>query len=81
MNFSNLHRKTQRVVSDNAASILTGIGVVGTVATGVLTAKASFKAAAIIREREAILHAGAEKARAIAAPILWSLVSRPSAAS
>lgn len=38
----------QRFVSDNAPAILTGVGIAGTVATAVLTGKASFKAAEVL---------------------------------
>lgn len=53
MNFpSNLKQQAGRLISENATTILTGVGVVGTVATAVLTAKASFKAAEILRREE-----------------------------
>lgn len=52
MNFSKLPKIAEKVVSDNATAILTGVGVVGTVATAVLTGRASFKAASIIAGEE-----------------------------
>lgn len=41
-------KQFEKLVVDNSPSILTGIGVVGTVSTAVLTGKASFKAAEIL---------------------------------
>jgi hypothetical protein len=52
MHFPDLQRKATKLITDNASSILTAGGVVGTVATAVLTARATFKAAEIIHERE-----------------------------
>ena len=48
MSLSNLLDKGKYFVSSNDTGILTGIGVVGTISTAVLTARASFKAARII---------------------------------
>lgn len=45
MNAGELFRKTERAAIDNAPTILTALGVSGTIATAYLTAKASFKAA------------------------------------
>ena len=42
-------KQFEKLVVDNSPSILTGIGVVGTVSTAVLTGKASFKAYEIIQ--------------------------------
>lgn len=47
-----LVKSSQKIVVDNAPVILTGIGIAGTVATAVIAAKASFKAADLIRELE-----------------------------
>lgn len=44
MSVSSLVKKSQQLISDNAPTLLTGIAVVGTVATGVLAARAGFKA-------------------------------------
>lgn len=44
--------KLKYLLRDNSASILTGVGVAGTVATAYLTARATFRAAEIIREAE-----------------------------
>lgn len=49
MNIGNLARRTERLVTDNAPLILTALGVVGAVGTAVLTGRATFKAAEIIR--------------------------------
>lgn len=43
--FGDLQKKVMSVLSDNASAILTAGGVVGTVTTAVLTARATFKAA------------------------------------
>lgn len=42
------------LVNENSTTILTGVGVVGTAATAVLTARASFKAAEIIAKESAL---------------------------
>jgi Family of unknown function (DUF6353) len=44
--------KLKFLLNDNSTLILTGVGVVGTVGTAVLTGRASFKAAEIIAEEE-----------------------------
>lgn len=50
MMFQNLAKSVQAFAVDNASTILTGVGVVGTVSTAVLTGRASFKAARIIHQ-------------------------------
>lgn len=45
-----LFKTSERVINEHAPAILTALGVVGTVSTAVLTAKASFKAAERLRE-------------------------------
>lgn len=45
-------RKSGVLISENATLLLTAGGVVGTVATAVLTGRAAFKAAEIIRDKE-----------------------------
>lgn len=50
--FTEVKRKAVHLVSENATTLLTAGGVVGTVATAVLTGRATFKAAEIIREEE-----------------------------
>lgn len=47
-----LQAKATRVVVENASTLFTGGGAVGTVVTAVLTGKATFKAAEIIRDHE-----------------------------
>lgn len=44
--------KTKKTIKNNAPMILSCIGTAGTVATVVLTAKATFKAADVIKELE-----------------------------
>lgn len=48
MNIHHIVRKSQKFVNDNSPSILTGIGVAGSLATAYLAARASFKAARTI---------------------------------
>lgn len=45
-------KKSESLIKDNSAAILTGVGVVGTVGTAVLTGRATFKAAQVIFEAE-----------------------------
>ena len=52
MVFSDLVKKSQAIVAENASTILTAGGVVGTVTTAVLTGRASIKAHELIREEE-----------------------------
>jgi hypothetical protein len=52
MNFTKLARTAEKFTVDNSPTILTAVGVVGTVATAYLTGKASFKAAKLIDDRE-----------------------------
>lgn len=48
MVFTKLFKQAERVVVDNSAAILTGVGITGVVTTAVLTGRASFKAQQII---------------------------------
>ena len=43
--------KLKYLLNENSTTILTAAGVVGTVGTAVLTGRATFKAAELIRER------------------------------
>lgn len=52
MSFADITRKTERVLSDNAPAILTGIAVTGTITTAVLVGTASFKAADVLANFE-----------------------------
>jgi hypothetical protein len=52
MNFSALASRVAKFTSDNSPTILTAIGVVGTVTTAILTGKAAFKASQIIDDHE-----------------------------
>lgn len=52
MIFQGIPNSVKRVLSDNATTILTAGGVVGTVATAVLTGRATLKAAEIIQEEK-----------------------------
>lgn len=52
MNIPDLQEKARRLLVDNASSVLTAGGVVGTVTTAVLTGRATVKAVDIIREKE-----------------------------
>jgi hypothetical protein len=53
MNLLDIARKVEKMAVDNSPSLLTGIGVVGTVATAYLTGKAAVKASQLIRIEEA----------------------------
>lgn len=56
MEFSNILRRAQKVISDNSPTILTSIAVTGTLTTVYFTGKASFKAAEVLAsEKEARL--------------------------
>lgn len=52
MNLHSLMRRSVNLIKSNAPEILTGIGAGGVVATSYLTAKASYKASAIITKKE-----------------------------
>lgn len=49
---NDLTKKAAVLITDNAPGILTGVGVVGTIGTAVLTGRSSFKAAEIIRAED-----------------------------
>lgn len=49
---TSVHHKAGQFMTENASTILTAGGVVGTVTTAILTGKASYKAAEIITEQE-----------------------------
>lgn len=51
MVFTKLFKQAESLVVDNSAAILTGVGITGVFTTAVLTARASFKAAEIIAEK------------------------------
>lgn len=53
MNIGAIVRRAQKAAADNAPTILTALGVTGLVTTAVLTGKASFKAAEVIRNEQA----------------------------
>jgi hypothetical protein len=52
--FDLIQQQAAKFISDNASGILTAGGVVGTVATAVLTARSTYKAAGAMREEMAI---------------------------
>jgi Family of unknown function (DUF6353) len=52
MQVTQIAKKLERILRDNSPAILTALGVSGVVTTTYLTAKASFKAAEIIRHEE-----------------------------
>jgi hypothetical protein len=52
MNIQFLQKRAETFVSDNASGILTGVGVVGTVATAVLAGRATLKASEVIAKEE-----------------------------
>lgn len=63
MTFRNLIHRAQKSASDNAPTLLTAVGVVGTVTTAVLTGKATYKATLVLLDDEI------ERAKTDAAPI------------
>lgn len=48
MNLTNLVKVVEKILRDNSSSILTGLGVSGTIVTSYLTGRASFRAANIL---------------------------------
>lgn len=54
MTLAHLARRLSKIAIDNSPTILTTIGVVGTITTAYLAGKASYKAALIIREEESV---------------------------
>lgn len=52
MDFKPFIKRTELLLAENASTILTSVGIVGTVATAVLTGRATFKAAEVIAEKE-----------------------------
>lgn len=52
MSLSQVAKKFEKLLTDNSPVLLTSVGVAGTIATAVLTGKASFEAAKIINETE-----------------------------
>ena len=55
MHFKTLTKTAEHFISDNAPAILTGVGVIGTIATGVLSVRAGF------RSKSKLDHAQTEK--------------------
>lgn len=62
--FPDLQQRAAKLVSENASGLLTAGGVIGVGVTAVLTARASFKAASILREEMALRQAHVEEKRA-----------------
>lgn len=54
MDFSKLFKHGEQIVTENATAILTGVGVVGTVATAVLTGRASCKAVKLLADDDSL---------------------------
>jgi len=52
INVSNLVQRTKFLVNENMPTILTGVGVAGTITTAYLTGRASFKAARLIEDEQ-----------------------------
>ena len=61
MNLPDIQRAAGQFVSQHSTTILTAGGVVGTVTTAVLTGRASFKAAEIMREEQATRQAALDE--------------------
>lgn len=58
MIFSTIYKQAGALIQENSTAILTGVGVIGTVATAVLASRASFKASEIIIGKERVIHLG-----------------------
>jgi hypothetical protein len=52
ISFGDLLSRTSYLMNQNSTGILTGIGVVGTISTAILTGRASFKAAEILQDKK-----------------------------
>lgn len=52
--FTKMGKSVEKLIIDNAPTILTGVGVVGTIATAVLTHKATFKSTLEMTERDSV---------------------------
>jgi hypothetical protein len=63
MNFADLARRVSKLAIDNSPTILTSIGVVGTITTAFLAGKASYQASDIIRLKEGLDYASEEDQR------------------
>ena len=79
--------KVKFLLNDHSTTILTGVGVGGTVATAILTGRASFKAADIIAREKAIVNMAVEENRdpvtlskTEKAKLVWMLYLPPTAA-
>lgn len=60
MKFKQLLKQTEKLITDNSPMLLTSIGVAGTVGTAILASRASFKAAEVLQEHEAMLQYAAK---------------------
>lgn len=58
--FTELFKRSQSLMTENSTALLTSVGVVGTVTTAVLTGRASFRSADIIRAANKELNAEAK---------------------
>ena len=56
--FANIAHKAKFLLNQNSSTILTGVGVVGTVGTAYLTGRASFRAAGIITDELTVVNTG-----------------------
>lgn len=63
--FDDARQRAQQLLSDNATTILTAVGVVGTVATAVLSGKAAYKAMEVIIEESYKPVEGSDKVQII----------------
>ncbi len=60
MNVNHLVRHAKVLLNENASTLLTGVGVVGTVGTAYFTGRATFKAADLIAKETAIINIAVE---------------------
>lgn len=64
MSITDVLKQGEQFVKDNSSTLLTAVGVAGTVGTAVLTGRATLKASHILHE-EALQHSGREEGRTI----------------
>lgn len=81
MIFSDQLKKAEKVVSANAPVILTAVGVAGTVATAILTARAAWKAGIAVEDHESARRIKSEEpmTKVEKAKVCWQLFVIPAA--
>jgi hypothetical protein len=84
MTLNDILKMGEKLAKDNAPTILTAVGAVGTLATGYLTAKATFKAAKMISDKQFQLNVH-EKSHELTNPekaaLVWKVYILPAGAA